>query len=117
MVTPGAPAQPLPGINSQSLASLCRVLRITHDKVWINDDDCDVVSRGWLRHCNLGTGDYNIDLAISDTPGDLRSCSFAGSGVSVIAPKETEAGRIEVRIDGRTRATADLSTTGARQAQ
>ena len=31
-VTPGAPAQPLPGIASQSLASSCRVLRITHDK-------------------------------------------------------------------------------------
>ncbi len=83
----------------------------------INDDDCDVVSHGWLRRCNLGTGDYNNDLATSDTPGDAWSCSFAGSYISVIAPKETGAGRIEVQIDGQTRATADLSTTGARQAQ
>jgi hypothetical protein len=93
------------------------VLRITHDKGWINDDDLDVVSHGWLRRCNLGTGDYNNDLTISDTPGDVWTSSFTGSSVSVIAPKEAGAGRIEVQIDGQTRATADLSTTGARQAQ
>ena len=116
-VTPGAPAQPLPGISSQPLASACRVLRITHDKGWINDDDLDVVSHGWLRRCNLGTGDYNNDLTTSDAPGDVWSCSFTGSSVSVIAPKEAGAGEIEVQIDGQTRATADLSTTGARQAQ
>ena len=32
-------------------------------------------------------------------------------------PKEAGAGKIEIQIDGQTRATADLSTTGARQAQ
>lgn len=36
---------------------------------------------------------------------------------SVIAPKEAGAGKIEIQVDGQTRATADLSTTGARQAQ
>ena len=70
-VTPGGTAQPLPGITNQSLATACRVLRITHDKGWINDDDPDVISRGWLRRCNLGTGDYNNDLTTSDTPGDV----------------------------------------------
>ena len=38
-VTPSGPVQPLAGITNQSLASACRVLRITHDKGWINDDD------------------------------------------------------------------------------
>ena len=116
-VTPGAPPQPMPGIASQSLTSACRVLRITHDKGWINDDDLDVVSHGWLRRSNLGTGDYNNDLTTSDTTGDVWSCSFTGSSVTVIAPKEAGAGKIEVQIDGHTRATVDLSTTGARQAQ
>jgi hypothetical protein len=116
-VTPGAPVQPLPGITSQALASACRVLRVAHDKGWINDDDLDVVSHGWLRRCNLGTGDYNNDLTTSDTSGDVWSCSFTGSSVSVISPREAGAGQIEVQIDGQTRATADLSTTGARQAQ
>jgi alpha-L-fucosidase len=116
-LTPGAHVQPLPGITSQSLASACRVLRVTHDKGWINDDDLDVVSHGWLRRCNLGTGDYNNDVTTSDTPGDVWRCFFTGSSVSVIAPKEAEAGKIEVQIDGQSRATADLSTTGARQAQ
>ena len=53
----------------------------------------------------------------ANTPGDVWSCSFTGSSVSVIAPKEAGAGKIEIQIDGQTRATADLSTTGARQAQ
>jgi hypothetical protein len=56
-------------------------------------------------------------LTTSDTSGDVWTSSFTGSSVSVIAPKEAGAGRIEVQIDGQTRATGDLSTTGARQAQ
>ncbi len=116
-VTPGGPLQPLPGIANGSLAAACRVLRIFHDKGWINDDDPDVVAHGWMRRCNLGSGDYNNDLTTSETPGDVWSCSFTGSSVSVIAPKEEGAGKIEVKIDGQTRATAELSTAGARQAQ
>lgn len=116
-VTFGEPVQPLPGITNRSLASACRVLRVTHDKGWINDDDLDVVSHGWLRRCNLGTGDYNNDLTTSDTPGEVWSCSFTGSSVKLITPKEMGAGKIEVQIDGKSRAMADLSTTGARQAQ
>ncbi len=116
-VTPGGTVQPLPGITNQSLATMCRVLRITHDKGWINDDDPGATYPGWIRRCNLGTGDFNNDLTVSETPGDVWSCFFTGSSVSVIAPKESGAGKIEIQIDGQTRATADLSTTGARQAQ
>jgi len=117
MVTPGGPVQPLPGIANELLASACRVLCISHDKAWINDDDLDVVAHGWIRRCNLGSGDYNNDLTICETPGYAWSCTFTGSNISVIAPKEAGAGSIEVQIDGQIRATADLSTTGARQAQ
>lgn len=116
-VTPGGPVQPLPGITNNSLASAYRALRISHDKGWINDDDADVVAHGWIRRCNLGSGDYNNDLTISDTPGDVWTCSFTGSSVSVVAPKQPGAGKIEVQIDGQPRAIADLSTTGAREAQ
>jgi hypothetical protein len=116
-VTPSQAALPLPGIANERLASGCRVLRITHDKGWFNDDDPGATYPGWLRRCNLGTGDFNNDLTTSDTPGDVWSCSFTGSSVLVITPKEPGAGRIEIQIDGQTRATADLATTGARQAQ
>jgi len=92
-------------------------LRITHDKGWINDDDPGTTAPGWLRRCNLEIGDYNNDLTTSNTPGDIWSCSFSGTGVSVIAPKEEGAGKIEVQIDGKTRAIADLSINGVRQAQ
>ena len=116
-VTPGGPVQPLPGMTHQQLASECRVLRITHDMGWFNDDDPGAVYAGWLRRCNLGTGDFNNDLTTSDTPGYTWRCSFTGSSVSVIAPKEPGAGKIEVKIDGQTRGTSDLSTTGARLAR
>ncbi|MGH7972069.1 MAG: hypothetical protein ACREIC_25430, partial [Limisphaerales bacterium] len=117
IVTPDASVEPLRGITNQPLASACRVLRITHDKGWFNDDDPGATAPGWLRRCNLGTGDFNNDLTTSATPGDVWSCSFTGSSVKVLAPKEAGAGKVEIQIDGETRMTADLSTTGPRQAQ
>ena len=116
-VMPGGPVQTLPGITDQSLAGKCRVLRITHDKGWINDDDPGVVTPGWFRYCNLGTGDYNNDLTVSETPGNVWSCPFTGNNIAVIAPKETGAGKIEIQVDGQTRATADLSINGERKPQ
>jgi alpha-L-fucosidase len=108
---------PIPGMADQQLASKCRVLRVTHDKGWVNDDDPGAIAKGWIRKCNLGTGDFNNDLTTSVTPGDVWSCSFTGTNISVIAPKEAGSGKIEVQIDGKIRSTADLSTTGTRQGQ
>jgi len=116
-ITPVGLVQSLQGITDHSLASGCRVLRITHYKSWINDDDPGAVAPGWFRRCNLGTGDFNNDLTTSDTPGDIWSCSFIGNNVSIIAPKETGAGKIEIKIDGKSYATADLSIIGTRKAQ
>jgi alpha-L-fucosidase len=116
-IMPGEPVQPMPGITDSSLAGKYRVLRITHDKDWINDDDPGVVAPGWFRKCNLGTGDFNNDLTICDVQGEIWSCTFSGSSVAVIAPKEEGYGKIEIQIDGQTRASADLSTGGERMAQ
>lgn len=109
--------QPLPGITDKTLAQKQRVLRITHDKDWMNDDDPGIEAPGWFRVCNQETGDYNNDLTISDTPGDVWKGSFFGSGVTVIAPKEVGAGTIEIRIEGEIKAKSDLSTVGERKAQ
>jgi alpha-L-fucosidase len=116
-VTPGKSLLPLSGISNQSLASGIHILRITHDKGWFNDDDPGVVAPGWYRQCNLGTGDFNNDLTISDTPGDVWTNSFTGKTLSVIAPKETGAGKIEIRIDGKSKAIVNLSANGVRQPQ
>jgi hypothetical protein len=93
------------------------VLKITHAKGWFNDDDPGAVAAGWMRRCNLGEGDFNNDLTACDTPGYVWSCSFIGSKVSIISPKEKGAGKIEIQIDKKIRAIVDLSTSGARQAQ
>jgi hypothetical protein len=92
-------------------------LRITHDKGWFNDDDPGATYPGWTRRCNLNTGDFNNDLTTSNTPGDVWRCSFVGRSVSVVSPKESGAGRIEIQIDGKTQATVDLTTTGKRSPQ
>ena len=111
-LTPAKAAPALSGIANQALASGSRVLKITHDKGWFNDDDPGAVAPGWYRQSNLNTGDFNNDLTISDTPGDVWTASFTGKTVSVVAPKENGAGRIEIRIDGKVRATVDLSSGG-----
>lgn len=116
-VTPGGSVQPLTGISNTSLASGVRVLRITHDKGWINDDDPGSSAVGWLRQSNLGTGDYNNDLTTSSTTGTTWTSTFTGTGIDVYAPKQSGAGTMEIQIDGQMRATANLAATGARQAQ
>ena len=116
-VTPAGDVAPLPGISDQSLASGFRILRITDDKGWINDDDPGVIATGWERHCNLGAGDFNDDLTTSNTAGDTWSATFTGKSISVIAPKAAGAGKIEIRMDGGTLATVDLSTKGTRKPQ
>ena len=117
IISPEGPIRMLPEITDLSLASRCRVLRITHDKDRFNDDDPGVKVSGWFRKCNLGTGDFNNDLTISDTPGDIWNCSFFGTNVAIVAPKEMGAGKIEILIDGNKNTIADLSVAGARQAQ
>lgn len=107
----------LPQIFDTALASKCRVLSITHDKPWINDDDPGVRAAGWYRKCNLGTGDYNNDLTISNVLGDVWSTTFTGKGFKIIAPLEPGAGKISVKVDGKTYKNVDLSTKKARQAQ
>lgn len=116
-VTPTGIAQSLPGIANESLSKKYRVLRITHDKGWFNDDDPGVSAPGWFRYCNLGKGDFNNDVTVSETPGDVWSYTFTGSSLAVIAPKEAGAGQIEIQIDGKTLATVDLSTIGERKPQ
>ncbi|HZL20366.1 MAG TPA: alpha-L-fucosidase [Polyangia bacterium] len=116
-VTPSGSVPSLPGISNGTLASKFRVLRITHNKGWINDDDPGAAAPGWLRTSNLGTGDYNNDLTSSTTVGTVWTTTFTGSGVTVYAPKQSGAGTIQIQIDGKSQGTADLSTTGARQPQ
>ena len=116
-VTPSGTVSALTGISNQQVASKMRVLRITHSKGWINDDDPGSASPGWLRTCNLGTGDYNNDLTTSDTVGATWTSTFTGTSLTVYSPKQSGAGKIDVQIDGQSQGTADLSTTGARQPQ
>ena len=117
IITPQQTVQNIPGIVEQSLASGFRVFRITHDKGWFNDDDPGVKAIGWYRESNLATGDYNNDLTFSETSGDVWASSFTGKGIAVVAPKEQGAGKMEIKIDGKTKTIVNLSTNGMRQAQ
>lgn len=116
-VTPTAQVPVIGKMADTNLAARARVLRITHDKPWFNDDDPGASYPGWIRKCNLGTGDYNNDLTISETPGTVWSCRFEGRGVKVIAPTEPVAGKIEIRIDDVMRGVAGLSNSSGRRPQ
>ncbi|MGE5788465.1 MAG: alpha-L-fucosidase [Myxococcales bacterium] len=116
-VTPSGSVQALPTIANRQLASGTRVLRITHDKNWVNDDDPGAMAPGWLRKCNLGTRDYNNDLTTSSSIGRTWTSTFDGTQVRVYAPREAGSGTLEIQVDGQSRATADLSTAGARLPQ
>jgi len=116
-VTPGGSVPALSGITDSQLASKMRVLRITHDKGWFNDDDSGASAPGWLRKVALTTGDYNKDLTTSTTVGSTWSTAFSGTSVAIYAPKESGAGTIEIQVDGQASGTADLSSPGARQPQ
>jgi len=116
-VTPGGSVPALSNISDAQLASNIRVLRITHDKGWFNDDDSGASAPGWLRKVALTTGDYNKDLTSSTSVGSTWSTAFTGTSVAIYAPKESGAGAIEVQVDGQATGTADLSTAGTRQPQ
>jgi len=116
-ITPPPSIASLKGVNDPKLADF-RVLRITNDKNWTNDDDPGVsMGRGWYRQSNLNKGDFNNDLTISDSPGAMWAYPFSGKTIAVVAPKEAGAGKIEIMMDGKSRGVIDLSANGAAQKQ
>ena len=89
------------GITNQELAQGFKVLRITHDKAWFNDDDPGVRTYGWNRTTGKGEGDFNNDLSFSDQVGDRWSVPFSGKRISIIAPTGEYEGRMQVVTDGK----------------
>ncbi|WP_348096115.1 hypothetical protein [Flavobacterium sp.] len=61
--------------------------------------------------------EINNDLTISNKSGDIWKSSFNGKSISVMAPKEVNAGKIEVKIDGKIHGMTDLSIKGSRKSQ
>jgi len=117
-ITPSNPAGSLAGIENTTLASKYKVIRITHDKTWINDDDPGVkMASGWFRQSNLNKGDFNNDLTTSDVVGAKWSFLFAGTGVAVVSPNQSGAGKFEVLIDGKSAKIVDLSKITGKENQ
>jgi alpha-L-fucosidase len=104
-------SKPVPDneIKHNALAAMF-VLKITQDKHWINDDDPGVIYSGWVHHCNLGTGDYNNDLHLSDVKGESCDYSFEGVGINVIAPTDPSFGSVEITLDGKSRGIISLKS-------
>ena len=97
------------GIADRELASGFKVLKISYEKNWFNDDDPGVSTFGWDRKCNLGDGSFNNDLSFSDREGDTWSLAFRGKRVSVIAPSGMSDGVMKVLIDGNDSGTVRFS--------
>lgn len=89
------------GINDRNLAVGYKVVRISHDKAWFNDDDPGVRTFGWDRRCNVDEGDYNNDFSFSDQAGDTWTVAVEARRISIIAPQGIGDGVMEVMIDDR----------------
>ena len=97
-------------IKDEALASGFIVLKVVHGKGWFNDDDPGVSTLGWDRRCNLGNGDFNNDLFLTDNPGDVWSVSFKGRSFVLVAPTGPEYGRMKVSVDGNDCGEIDLGS-------
>ncbi len=112
LVNIGSPA-PTPDITDRELASGFKVLRISHDRLWFNDDDPGVSTYGWNRRCNTGRGDFNNDISFSNRPGDRWRAEFNGKRVSIIAPAGEYTGLMQVEIDGKNHGTVSFNQSQA----
>lgn len=106
-----------PDIHDERLAKGFKVLRISHDKAWFNDDDPGVRTYGWNRKVGQGVGDYNNDLSFSNQVGDRWSVPFSGKRISIIAPTGECEGRMQVVIDGKTCGEVTFHKGSERKAQ
>ncbi len=89
-------------IQDRNLALGYKVVRITHDKAWFNDDDPGVRTFGWDRRCNTHEGDFNNDLSFSNQVGDTWTVTLDGARtISIVAPQGFCQGIMEVIIDGK----------------
>ena len=86
------------------------VLKITQDKVWVNDDDPNVKYVGWEHTCNQDPSQFNNDIHSTHTPGAVCEYPFTGSGIEVIASKHGSFGRLTVAIDGAAPQIVSLTT-------
>ena len=96
------------GINDRELAEGFKVLKISYERNWFNDDDPGVSTYGWDRKCNLDDGSFNNDISFSDMEGDTWSLVFKGKRVRIIAPGGMD-GKMGVLIDGKDCGTVDFS--------
>lgn len=88
-------------IQDAKLAMGYKVVRISHDKAWFNDDDPGVRTLGWDRCCNTNEGDFNNDLSFSNQAGDTWSVTLETRKFSIIAPQGMGQGVLEVLVDGK----------------
>ena len=89
------------GIKDKNLAQGYKVIRISHDKAWFNDDDPGVHTFGWDRRCNTNEGDFNNDLSFSTLVGDTWTATIEARKISIVAPQGMGEGVMEVFIDGK----------------
>ena len=89
------------GIKDKNLAQGYKVIRISHDKAWFNDDDPGVHTFGWDRRCNTNEGDFNNDLSFSTLVGDTWTATIEARKISIVAPQGMGEGVMEVFIDDK----------------
>ena len=97
-------------------ASKFRVLRVTHGRGWINDDDRGATALEWVCRCNLGTRDFTTISPPATCPGisGVLCSPVAASQSSHRKKQEPKKSNSNRRSR---RPIMDLPTVGTHQAQ
>jgi autotransporter-associated beta strand protein len=67
----------------------------------INDNDSNCVYHGsWTYSTGRAFGDYDADAHVSTTAGDYVDCYFYGTGAGAVCEKNSNAGNVDVFLDG-----------------
>jgi alpha-galactosidase len=68
----------------------------------INNDNSQIVyTGGWHQSTGRGLGDFNDDVAWTETDGDSFSYSFVGTGVDYVTETDPGQGDVDIYVDGQ----------------
>lgn len=92
--------------------SIATVLKLTHDKGWVNEDDPGTKVRDWTHLVNRERGEFNNDVFASNTRHAHFGYEFEGSQISLVTNTGPDLSRLMILIDGELSEVVDLAKSG-----
>ena len=103
---------------AEAPSNIASVLKITHDKGWVNEDDPGTKVQGWIHRVNRNRGEYNNDVFVATKKQAHFRYGFEGEQVTLVSNLSPDHGRLMILIDGEFDQVVDLAkgkTTAVQQ--